>query len=557
MIRGGIAFKSFKVRGGDDYLPAAISPPPARNAPSRGLQPLEHLWEQHNLSLGSVHIDDYRPDAEPSLSLDLSPVRGRTPPGSDVGITERTRKTEVSEAGVRTAEGAAHEQAGPAAGPGLGKKVSFARQLTAGGGWVDATYLPHPEQKMSAWARLRSAFSRLDMDDLPKLVTMRDRRLGLLHTAFMIAIFVYIVVFVIIIEKGYLARETPVAVVRSSFLEPRAFSPAASLPYCSQSAAIDSRGRANHPCLYWDFREAQYPAEGSDRIFLTSRVTETREAALPDACQPEPTSPECAARGVEARETYYVADVEEFTLMVDHGALGFKLQVGASVPGMKGRLVDLDGKEIKAFTDGARPGDIMTVRELLQAAGNVDLDANSASSTAEAGESVRSDGLVLVVYIDYGNRGIAPNQDEISYKYKVRAIQGKKYKAEEVLWAPYPSRRVIRNRHGLLITFVAVGEVGVFSFQTMLINLVTALGLMAVATTVTDMLALHLMPQKKYYKEYKFQARPALALARPALSRPALPTPPALARPAPPRPAPPRPAPPRPPGPDPPGPAPS
>lgn len=47
-----------------------------------------------------------------------------------------------------------------------------------------------------------------------KLVSIRDRWLGLMHYAFQLAIFIYIIIFVIIVGKGYMAFDDPVGALK-------------------------------------------------------------------------------------------------------------------------------------------------------------------------------------------------------------------------------------------------------------------------------------------------------------------------------------------------------
>ena len=63
--------------------------------------------------------------------------------------------------------------------------------------------------------------------------------------------------------------------------------------------------------------------------------------------------------------------------------------------------------------------------------------------------------------------------------------------------------RTISNRHGIRVVFRQIGEVGRFDAQTFLINLVTALGLLAAATTFVDMLMVYVLPQKLLYSKAK------------------------------------------------------
>lgn len=63
----------------------------------------------------------------------------------------------------------------------------------------------------------------------------------------------------------------------------------------------------------------------------------------------------------------------------------------------------------------------------------------------------------------------------------------------------------INNRHGLRIVFVQTGLIGAFSFITLLVNLVSGVVLIKVATTIVDLVAIRLLPQRSYYKQYKYE----------------------------------------------------
>jgi hypothetical protein len=63
----------------------------------------------------------------------------------------------------------------------------------------------------------------------------------------------------------------------------------------------------------------------------------------------------------------------------------------------------------------------------------------------------------------------------------------------------------VYNRHGIRLVFRQIGEIGIFNTQILLVNLVTAMGLIAVATTVVDLLMLNILPQKERYASAKTQ----------------------------------------------------
>jgi len=64
--------------------------------------------------------------------------------------------------------------------------------------------------------------------------------------------------------------------------------------------------------------------------------------------------------------------------------------------------------------------------------------------------------------------------------------------------------RINRFAFGLRILFVQTSTIGVFDFQTLLVQLVSALALLGVAATIVDVLMLKILPQKKLYEKAKF-----------------------------------------------------
>eukprot|EP01133_Synstelium_polycarpum_P012304 gene12304-14431_t len=51
-----------------------------------------------------------------------------------------------------------------------------------------------------------------------KIVKIRDKRLGILHICFMLAIVIYIAIGTIVLQKRYLATELPIGSIRTSLL---------------------------------------------------------------------------------------------------------------------------------------------------------------------------------------------------------------------------------------------------------------------------------------------------------------------------------------------------
>jgi hypothetical protein len=70
-------------------------------------------------------------------------------------------------------------------------------------------------------------------------------------------------------------------------------------------------------------------------------------------------------------------------------------------------------------------------------------------------------------------------------------------------------RRLVTDRHGVKIFFLFSGNICRFDFQTMLIQLVSGLGLLGIATFTTDFLMSYMMPLRKAYNSFKYKSTKA------------------------------------------------
>jgi len=141
--------------------------------------------------------------------------------------------------------------------------------------------------------------------------------------------------------------------------------------------------------------------------------------------------------------------------------------------------------------------DIFTVDMLLRAAG-ANLSAES-DTTAHGLKSVRSVGLILLVTIMYDN--FESNFPE--YDYHVTKFPNSQYNVTE-LQSTNQTHRLYIDRHGIKVVFVQVGRIGRFNISVMILQLMSAFGLLAVAGVVVELLMLYLMPEKQAYTDFKF-----------------------------------------------------
>ncbi|KAG0346891.1 cytochrome c oxidase subunit 1 [Podila humilis] len=373
------------------------------------------------------------------------------------------------------------------------------------------------------------------------------RRLGGLYRLFQASILVYIASS-IIFQQRYLKTENVIGgAVRVTLKAP--LDGIANSSYCQSSA---------QPCLFWNENDILYEP-GVDGALITTRAqikqygpfaNSTHLAA--NRCDVNiPTVVGCdphRAPSTLLLPTSLVADIERFTIMLEHSirgqATGIQIRSGSMEYGVLRDSVT--GQVLKTFNDASRyvpdtltttalsnnsitsdgasenptvktassgasagenggvvhlAGDVITVGEFLKAAG-VNLDSASGSPTASANETVRSSGVVVIVVIQYAAKGWNPNK--ISYEYLPKAIPDQEYKVIETIRDFKGGNRVEINRHG--IVFSQSGQLGQFSLMTLLTNLVAAVALFKVANIVVELLMLRLHPQKKIYDRAKFES---------------------------------------------------
>eukprot|EP00002_Diphylleia_rotans_P032296 TRINITY_DN6771_c0_g1_i1.p1 TRINITY_DN6771_c0_g1~~TRINITY_DN6771_c0_g1_i1.p1 ORF type:complete len:204 (-),score=51.90 TRINITY_DN6771_c0_g1_i1:87-698(-) len=168
---------------------------------------------------------------------------------------------------------------------------------------------------------------------------------------------------------------------------------------------------------------------------------------------------------------------------------------------MDGQLKDIEGKRLCDFV--GNDVDVVPIQRILDGAKVNDLDD---VSLVDSKKSIRSEGLVITLSIDYNNRD---NKDyKISYIYRAAILPQISYKVEEPVLLYNEtgvSGRIIYNRHGIKVIVLPTGNIYRFSFQVLLVNLVSALALLAAASTIVDLLALKVMPMRKHYQNYKME----------------------------------------------------
>jgi hypothetical protein len=146
----------------------------------------------------------------------------------------------------------------------------------------------------------------------------------------------------------------------------------------------------------------------------------------------------------------------------------------------------------------------MPLQTILRAAGITNLDTMGDFVTTKKGksgvQSYRYAGLTLHITVFYDNT-FSFDLSKFRYSYRVAHVAKTSYKMEEVVPVNVTSR-VLLNRHGLKIVVDVTGSIGRFDAQTLLIQLVSSMGLLAVASTITGFIAGYVEDE---YKGSKFE----------------------------------------------------
>ncbi|EFA80398.1 P2X receptor [Heterostelium album PN500] len=330
-----------------------------------------------------------------------------------------------------------------------------------------------------------------------KVVKIKDRKLSILHFLFLIAIFVYIIIYSVIVKKGYLETEVPIGSVRATLRAPSNFT--YPLPYCQgQPNADPSIGFL--PCQYWDENLVTYPLNDKS-VSISTRVRSSVQSANCSFA-----SPNCRYQDDPTKdENFFIGDIERYTIYIDHTmyASGSKIQKNAK--SLSGRIITADDKS-ETLDDGissvgiAGKPDIIELGTLLKLA-DINLDDQSLIDNST---TIRYDGINIFLFITYSNT-FSYNLNKYRYTYSVSKIENTEYTVAESVYTTDVENRYIFKRHGIRIIFIQDGDISTFQFQALLITLVSGLGLLAIATTITDLLAIKLMPHKQTYSNFKYQ----------------------------------------------------
>jgi len=280
------------------------------------------------------------------------------------------------------------------------------------------------------------------------------------------------------------------------------------LPYCKYGNRTKLNGFKLLDCKYFDSAIDVFPQAIDSSITISSRIKCSSQKTNNVYFNTSDTVWEDEAN---TSEVYYLADIERFTLQIDHTFFAPILNLQDNAREMKGYIQYANGTDVKLCephveTLGAvNVTDILSVCTLLRAA-EIDID----NETVQDDECIRYSGAIFLVFIDYQNsltRFFMPNTH---YTVTVKLINNTEYKAVQAVYTKTLERRTIYNRHGLHFVFLQTGKLVKFDFQVLLLSLVSGMGLLAFSTTIVDLISTKVLGNKEVVSNLKYRTTPNL-----------------------------------------------
>ena len=337
-----------------------------------------------------------------------------------------------------------------------------------------------------------------------KYCSIKSHVLGLYYYLGILAVVIYTIV-TLFVNKGYLKLDT---------------SPQGSITLISDSLDTNLRLPVDHyccqgkncsvDCFLIDGKELAWPMD-KDSVTISSFFKE-RKQTLRNAGDGA-----ILENGEETK--YFSKNPEAIDIKVEHSIHSYALQLTGTQRTMQGELVGRNSETIKRF-DSLERADRVSLNDLIIASGMQSLDETSDSPNGN-NRSFRRKGCLLVVTIVYNNipQDILRPSSPLSYTYHVTRVPFTPYRVEETIHNEdylqqnpstrygTPQSRLLRKRYGVHVKFTQSGRLGTFSLVDLLQCIATSISLLALVTTLGDIVALYLLPQSQYYRNVIYGMR--------------------------------------------------
>lgn len=432
-----------------------------------------------------------------------------------------------------------------------------------------------------------------------RVVKINDRTLGVVQKLLTLTIFIYIFIFNIWFNGSHFSHAPVVGITRLQWQEPTKkcnpfdmeceanYKSIQGLPYCKGYKGVKP-DNFQQACDYYDAREL--PANVMDGVFLPTYIAKYQQKrACPEGSATcvkkwQYTKPDGSAQkgigSAKALEYTFVADVDDFSLLLDHN---FHSERGSSQIArqdfeMQGywkncKAEDREQKhctllpikcvkgcdqaaESSSFFNFAQParrssnrrktstslvteqkrqlfasedpivagdelamyearksselaepisisdGDVLYLNTLLAMAGR---SLNDAIDVDGETRSVRSRGMAIVIEIKYENlkRWTLWKTNQPWYTVSVKAMPVDSFKQADVEKIDENTRN-FRLSYGTMIIVKQTGSIAFFDPIFALVAFTSAMALLAVANTLTELLMLSVLPRKAEYEKLKY-----------------------------------------------------
>lgn len=411
-----------------------------------------------------------------------------------------------------------------------------------------------------------------DIDDLfayntEKRVKIRDRRLGLCQIFMMLLILLYVGVYQVVLQLGYYEFEDAENTVRITLQEPTVknckpfeqgcstdLKPISMLDYCCSqddgrlcsnfstngngSCLCAGRTQPAQNCTYMDGQSA---AVIRSRSVMITTAVQRFEQELNASCFATHASGTDTCDQIWKPDNgtlYYVADIENYNIILDHvvyrskgrpplrskgtdldgGYLSFpnkdsrvhQLMCSGNVPHTIAHDSDYNGKNTTKAPCFLKPlkwvdgNDYFPLNWIFKAA-ELDLD-DKADDEDEV--DMRTGGAVINLRIVYSNFHMGyemdthqwPGERPFRYTYKAEKIVGASH-TEDMMLLRNLTDRTLEVRSGVLISVLTGGQLGSLDYQSLLVTMTTSLALIAMTTTAVNMLAQYAFANGIYYSK--------------------------------------------------------
>ena len=338
-----------------------------------------------------------------------------------------------------------------------------------------------------------------------------------------------------------------------------AFSSLDTLPYCQQyyqqhNITTQTYPGEVYPCEFYEAINAQVINEKSLTVI-------TRASTIPQTfvCPANASNSTCPKtyENTGPEKKFYTVQSEAFTVMIDHAVTASKIctrhhakglsnkpnyACSAEAAAYQGRLYSKNSQLCQrehdkgnAFEDyrGNTPSptapcyinpnrtktsnqDFFSLDVLLQAAGIdmddcnqsvAEVDDDSSSDNNSTCQTYRDSGATLLLNIYWSD--FVPYHGVVAphYYYSPQLVARSSFKQYLSFYDNnYREKRTLLNAHGIRLAVLLGGEFNQFNVITFLVTLTTALGLLAVATTIVDSLMLYILPEKERYLQAKYES---------------------------------------------------